>query len=143
MLKFLKLILNMKKLLTVLGLVLTFSACENLDLLDDLPQEVKDAMIELDEDSFSFKAEGGTKTISIMTSSVNYWQATCKEDWVVFTDAVSGIGNGKVEFSIPINAGKSRKASIYIEGETNEGRHSMREVSIRQEGKQSEQSEEE
>ena len=141
--EFLKLFLNMKKLLVVLGLVLMFSACENLDILDDLPQGVKDAMIELDEDSFSFKPEGGSKTIVIKTSSVNHWQATCKEEWVIFTDAVSGNGNGEVEFSIPSNTGKSRKTTIYIDGETSEGRHSVREVSVRQDGKQSEQSEEE
>lgn len=127
----------MKKFLAVLGLALMFTACKNLDLLDDLPQDVKDAMIEIEEkDAFDFEPLGGAETFTIITSSVNNWQVSCKEDWVTLGGTVSGSGNGTVSFQVSYNNGKQRRGTIYVNGDTGT-RHSLRTISISQKGEKS------
>lgn len=127
----------MKKLIGFLGAVLMFAACDNLDILDDLPKEVKDAMIYVDKTKLSIEQTGGTGVVNIETSSVNKWEVTCDKEWVVFTGATSGYGDGTISFSVGSNSGKTRFATIRIDGDTGV-RHSLQKINVSQDGVKSE-----
>lgn len=67
----------------------------------------------------SFKARGGTGSISVMTEGGCGWQASSNADWITITAGSNGAGNGTVTYSIAANPrARKRKGSITIAGQT-------------------------
>ena len=58
---------------------------------------------------------GGTgPTVSVRTTATCSWTATTSAEWISFTSATSGTGDGSVRFSVPANAGPARTGTILI-----------------------------
>lgn len=51
----------------------------------------------------SFTGAGGTGTVAIATASGCAWEAKSDSDWVTFTGATTGTGNGNVAFRVAAN----------------------------------------
>jgi hypothetical protein len=68
--------------------------------------------------SFSISATGGTRTVSVMTSSRCAWTAVSNVPWITVASGFTGAGDGSVSFIIAPNTGGARSGSLTVAGRT-------------------------
>jgi hypothetical protein len=61
-------------------------------------------------------ALGGAGTIAVTTQSGCQWTASSSASWVTVTSGASGAGNGSVAFTVAVNTGGARSATITVAG---------------------------
>src|SRR5437660_12780128 len=64
----------------------------------------------------TFPPEGGTSSASVTTGSTCAWTATSSAAFVTLTSGASGTGNGTTAFSVAVNTGAERTATLTIAG---------------------------
>jgi hypothetical protein len=63
-------------------------------------------------------AQGGTGTVAVSASAGCAWTARSSVAWVTVASGTSGVGNGRVAFSVAANPGGARTGAISIAGHT-------------------------
>lgn len=71
----------------------------------------------LNPTSQSFGAGGGTGSVNVTAPVGCAWTAASNSGWVTVTGGTPGSGNGTVNYSVAVNAGASRSATITIGGQ--------------------------
>ncbi|MFN7137866.1 MAG: FG-GAP-like repeat-containing protein, partial [Limisphaerales bacterium] len=64
----------------------------------------------------NFLLEGGSGSISVLTSNGCSWAATTTNEWITITAGTPGNGNGTAHFTIAENLGANRSGSIVVAG---------------------------
>ncbi len=64
----------------------------------------------------AYGPEGGTGTASVTAASGCSWTATSSGSFVTIAQGASGSGNGTVQFSVAVNTGADRTATLTIAG---------------------------
>jgi all-beta uncharacterized protein len=73
---------------------------------------------QIDPTSNSVSAIGGTGSIMVKAGAGCAWTATKTADWIAFSGATSGSGNGSVGYVVVPNTGSARTSTISIAGQT-------------------------
>jgi hypothetical protein len=66
----------------------------------------------------SFPATGGSNSVAVTTNAGCAWTATSNAVWINITSGASGNGNGTVNYSVTVNSGAVRTATLTIAGQT-------------------------
>lgn len=64
--------------------------------------------------SNSFSSSGGTGSVSVTADAGCDWGAVSSDSWIHITSGSSGSGNGTIEYSVDVNAGRLRSGTIGI-----------------------------
>ncbi len=67
---------------------------------------------------WSFPAEGGNLTVSVVTQPGCDWNATTVNPWITLNTPTNGTGSGSVSYVVAANAGVSRTGAVSIENQT-------------------------
>jgi hypothetical protein len=73
---------------------------------------------QIDPTSNSVSAIGATGSITVKAAAGCAWTATKTADWITFSGATSGSGNGSVGYVVLPNIGSARSSTISIGGQT-------------------------
>lgn len=66
----------------------------------------------------TFPSNGGSASVTVITTSGCGWTATSNANWITITSGASGTGSGTVAFTIAANTGPARNGTLTIAGQT-------------------------
>jgi hypothetical protein len=66
----------------------------------------------------SIPALGGTGSVAVNARGDCSWNAVSSADWLQISSGASGMGNGTVGFTVAINLGPARTATVTVAGQT-------------------------